>query len=205
MIKVQWRKRPDVLIRRLERAEKKLLAGVKDSSGTIARTMQRELSKRVRMARTVSRQDHPSGKRQNLPRIQPFRVELKSTERQAVVRLSVRAHYVAARTKGVKGALGYLGRLVSETRRKGLWIVPGKRSGTRARDAAGPAKFFAFRSNPRLRRWADDPKKGQQTRRHVIWLDAKMLDALLLGPTLRKNSKKIRAAWRKLVRDWSKA
>lgn len=201
MIKAGWRKRPDALVRRLERAEKKLLSGVKDASGTLARTIHRDLTKRVRPAKTVSRQDSPTGARQNLPAVQPFRVGLQTSDKRATIKLDVRGHYVAARTKGVLGALRYLGLLVAATFRKGLWV---KKAGPRTRSDSGPTRFFAFSANPRLRRWATDPQKGQQVRRHALLLTSKMLEALLLGPTLRKNSKKVRTAWRKLVKEWGK-
>lgn len=205
MILWQWRKRPDVLVRRLQRAEKKLLSASKDAAGTLARTFQRDLDKRVKAARTVSGQDSPDGHRHNLPNIKPFRVELRTGDREAVVKLDLRGHHVAARTRGVQGALRYLGLLVAATWRRGLWLNPRKKRGVRARNDSGPTRFFAFSSNPRLRRWAADPAKGMQSRRHVLLLTAKMLQALLMGPTLRKNEKKVRAASRRLTKAWSQA
>lgn len=205
MIRATWRKRPDQLVRRLQRAEKKLLAEAKGAAGTIARTLQRDMAKRVKMAKTVSRQDSPGGNRQAISAINPFRVELQTSAQQATVKIDLRAHWVAARTRGVLGMLRYLGALVAATYRRGLWISPGKKRGQRARNASGPFKFFTFAANPRLHRWASRPDKGLQSKRHALLLNAKMLQALLMGPLLRKNSKKIRSAWRRLVKEWAQA
>lgn len=163
------------------------------------------MAKRVKMAKTVSRQDHPSGNRQTVPAVNPYRVELQTSEKQATVKIDLRGHWVAARTRGVLGALRYLGLLVAATFRTGLWLSPGKKRSQRSRNATGPFRFYAFASNPRLRKWASRPEKGLQSRRHALLLNAKILQALLMGPTLRKNAKKIRAAWRKLVKQWSQA
>lgn len=206
MITGRWVKRPDVLIRRLQRAEKKLLAEVKSASGQLSRRLFRELQKRVRPAKSVSRQDSGTGQRLTLGAgLQPFRVEVANSEQQSRIKLDLRGHYAAARTKGVQGALRYLGQLDVETARSGLWVSPTARRGQRARNASGPFRFFAFSANERLRQWASRPETGLQTRRHVLLLRAAMLQALLMGPLLRKNEKAIRAAWRRAVKEWSKA
>lgn len=206
MIKGRWVKRPDILIRRLQRAEKKLLSEVKGATGQLSRRLLRELQKRVKPAKSVSRQDSDTGQRLTLSAgLQPLRVEVSNNDQQSRIKIDLRGHYAAARTKGVLGALRYLGQLYQATARRGLWISPTASRGQRSRNASGPFRFFAFSANKRLRQWAAKPEKGLQNRRHVLLLRASMLQALLMGPLLRKNEKAIRAAWRRAVKEWSKA
>lgn len=197
-----WKNRPEQLIKRLEKAEKKLLAGIKDASGTLARRMNREVSRRVIVAKRVSRQDSPDGKIFYPPKIAPFRVSYSGANNRARIQIDVRGHWVGARTAAVQGVFRYLGQ-PSALYRRGLWLDPKKKPGTRARDSAGPFRFYPFSTNPRLSDWALEEDKGFQFARHVVELPAAALRAMILDPTLRKSAKKITATWRKLVKEWS--
>lgn len=192
----------EALVRRLQRAEKRVLSEAKNATGRAARKLDREAAKRIFLARNVSKQDAPGGRAFRQPKIRAHRVEISSSSREASIKLEIIGHYTSARSKAIKGALNYLG-LSRMTLREGLLLQPQKRRGQRP-SAGANFRFYSFAANKRLSDWADRRDKGQQKLRHVLLLNSKIMSALLLSPIIRKSEKAIRASWRQAIKEWSK-
>jgi hypothetical protein len=196
----RWRKSPEQLVRRLQRAEKKVLAEVKGETGKIARRLDRESSKKIFLSKNVSKQDSADGRSFRQPKIKAHRVEALSGSRESTVKIEMISHYTNARSKALKGVVEYLG-LSSKLERSGLYLQPGKKRGQRP-SPGSRFKFVSFSSSQRLLNWANRPDKGQQKLRHVILLNSKILEALIMNPLIRKNEKNIKLAWRRALKEW---
>jgi len=175
---------------------------IKTSTDLIVRTGERqirdEFRKRDLPAKQVNKQDHPGGKafRQN----KPGNASVRTTTGNgfASFKLLVRSFWTAARTEAIKGILTYFG-LVPMLFRSSLLIVRKKPRGVRARSAAGPAVRVQFRKVPRLAAWASREDKGSQYLRHIIFAKGKVLNSLVMEPTLKRSSERIVTLWKQAV------
>lgn len=196
----KWRQSPEQLVRRLQKAEKKVLAEAKTETGKIARRLDRESSKKIFLSKNVSKQDAPNGRAFRQPKIKAHRIEVFEKSGESTVKIEMISHYTNARSKALKGAVGYLG-LNSLLEREGLYLQPGKKRGQRPSPGAN-FKFLSFSSSERILNWAQRVDKGSQKLRHVLLLNSKILEALILFPLIRKNEKNIKLAWRRALKEW---
>lgn len=196
-----WKRSPKLTTQKLQRIRRQVVRETTGTTGQLARYFDNQTRKRVAPAKNVSKQDDPSGKgyRQGASRAGLTDVNWRAGADGIVIVVGVRGHYTGARSKAIRGVLRYLGR-ERELKRSSLLVVPGSNK-KRARDrlaAGGRAHRVTFAQSSRLEIWAGRQSKGLQEDRHVVVVDRRILEALVLGPTVRKGKDKA-------IRDWRNA
>ncbi len=197
---MRWKRGPKLTQDRLQKIRRQVARETAGVTGTVTRSLDSGLRGRVYPAARVSKQDSPSGRDERQARNRTGLVQTDWTASAEGIRVKaiVAGHWTGARTPSIRGVMVYLGRQ-RELHRTSLLVIPGPR-GMRAREKAARgrrAHRVEFAQASRLAVWAERQNKGLQALRHVVQLDRQMLEAMIMGPELRKKKKSFISAWKR--------
>ncbi|TXH16686.1 MAG: hypothetical protein E6R03_05080 [Hyphomicrobiaceae bacterium] len=183
-----WKRSPKLLISKLEKIKKQVVRETAGETGQVVRVLDNQTKRRVFPAKKVSKQDSPTGLdfRQSGNKSSNVQVDWRVNADGIVIKVGVLGHYTGARTPGVVNIMNRMGR-AQQLLRTGLTV----------RRKSGTLQRLQFSTHPSLLVWAEREDKGQQFRRHVVLLDKAMMAALILGPVIANNTKRIFAAWKR--------
>lgn len=197
-----WKRSPKLLQSRLVAIRRKVVRQTGGATGLVVRSLDTEIRKRVRPVKTISKQDDPSGRERKLSKGGLSSVSWRGTNDGVTVTATLEGHFTGARTEAVRGVFRYMGR-ERDLYRTSLLVVPGPtRMRARSKMAAGfrPHRVN-FASSSRLAIWAERSAKGRQELRHVVALDKRAMELLIMLPSLKKKRESFIRAWKRGLKE----
>lgn len=199
-----WKRSPRRLISRLEKIRRSVPLEATGSIKRVIAGVKSKIKDRVHPARTLNRQDSPSGKRQQVASGQPYDVVHTPDAAGVTIRLSLSGYYTGARTEAVQKIFASIGKK-SLLVRKTLLVYLGNRGGKKkfrsdVKGRGGREVRLRLSGHGRLQIWAERKMKGEQIRRHVVRLPKEALRRLVMVNTVKTSIPELLSAWQEGIK-----